>query len=291
MSKNKKAGNGKKRFQQKELVFGTDVTKASKSKNTTLVIQTTTEYDIFSPIEGNRRVANSHRDKLIESMQKLGQIDPIVVNENYEVVDGSHRLSACRELGIAVMYIISKGATLEHVKMMNTLNKGWKFENYLHMYRQDAYPDSKSHYDKVFDFRQKYDLSDNITLLLLSGGLKDAKSHSFFALRQQFNDGKFKVTSTEKAEKTATNLEEVIRINKEVKQQHYAVAVLKLSTLPKSPKSAAFSWEILKEKMEKYGYRLPHCSKVEDFCKYIINRIYNYRLAKKDRIRYTIDVE
>jgi len=44
--------------------------------------------------------------KLKESIEKVGQLYPIVVNQRYEVIDGHKRLRACREIGIDVLIVV-----------------------------------------------------------------------------------------------------------------------------------------------------------------------------------------
>ena len=34
---------------------------------------------------------------------------PIIVNENYEIIDGQHRYSASKELGLPIRYIVGEG--------------------------------------------------------------------------------------------------------------------------------------------------------------------------------------
>jgi len=50
------------------------------------------------------RMSDSDYNSLRESIRTAGQFTPIIVNKDYVVIDGHHRLRACRELDIAPLY-------------------------------------------------------------------------------------------------------------------------------------------------------------------------------------------
>ncbi|MBD3374199.1 hypothetical protein GF406_04120 [candidate division KSB1 bacterium] len=45
------------------------------------------------------RMDNGNLTPLVESISKVGLINPVVINENYELICGYRRLAACKELG------------------------------------------------------------------------------------------------------------------------------------------------------------------------------------------------
>ena len=72
-------------------------------------INQTTDYDRFTFIEGNRDICHLHLNRLIQSMQEKCIPVPILVNEKYEIVDGQHRWSAVKHLGLTLYYHVEKG--------------------------------------------------------------------------------------------------------------------------------------------------------------------------------------
>ena len=64
-------------------------------------------YTKFTLFDNNREINETHVEKLIASMRKSGQLMPVVVTQNMEVVDGQHRLKACEKLGVPVSYVIN----------------------------------------------------------------------------------------------------------------------------------------------------------------------------------------
>jgi len=50
-------------------------------------------------ISARIRQSNIYTARLRESIRNVGLINPIIVNENHELISGFRRLTACRELG------------------------------------------------------------------------------------------------------------------------------------------------------------------------------------------------
>ena len=96
-------------------------------------VRCTQNYRLFKTIEGNRNL--DHVNKIIKSIQKVGLfVQPILVNQRMEIIDGQHRFSACRELGLPVYYIIQDDIGLKEVKALNMASKNWSTKNYIHSY-------------------------------------------------------------------------------------------------------------------------------------------------------------
>ena len=86
----------------------------------------TNNYEQFDFYKDNREIYYRHVDKLVESFKKNGQMQPILCvqrNGKLYVVDGQHRLQACKTLGIPVNYIIDNNLNSESVTDINTTQK------------------------------------------------------------------------------------------------------------------------------------------------------------------------
>ncbi len=68
----------------------------------------TKEYDKFNFREANRDLNTSNVNKIVKSIEEIGLQCPIIVNEEYEIIDGQHRFVALRQLSRVVPYVISK---------------------------------------------------------------------------------------------------------------------------------------------------------------------------------------
>lgn len=99
-------------------------------------IEKTKEYHVFKTLDGNRPLIKSHIKKLKESVSNNNflNLHPIVVNENFEIIDGQHRLEVAKQLGVEIFYILSSKVTDDHLITSNVNQKGWEVENYIDFY-------------------------------------------------------------------------------------------------------------------------------------------------------------
>lgn len=100
-------------------------------------IYRTNDYDIFKVLKGNRDVKSSRVNKIISSIKKVGYIQsPIIINENYEIIDGQGRLQALKKLGLPVDFIISPGAGIDECISMNINMENWTLKDYIDSYAE-----------------------------------------------------------------------------------------------------------------------------------------------------------
>ena len=106
----------------------------SKIKEVRGKVFETTDYSIFKTVTGNRVVSDKWVEKLAEKMDAHNLDDPIMVTEDYRVIDGQHRLAACMKLGIAVRFYVMKGAMDADVASINSDRKKWTSQQYCDYY-------------------------------------------------------------------------------------------------------------------------------------------------------------
>lgn len=102
-------------------------------------IKQTIDYDMFTNIKGNRGVLAAHVRKLQKSMQEcpeLLDVVPVLINENNEVIDGQHRIAACKALEIPVRYVVVEGLNLKDIQRINTTSKAWGIMDYVQSYME-----------------------------------------------------------------------------------------------------------------------------------------------------------
>lgn len=59
----------------------------------------TTNYDKFCFLEDNRAVKQSRVKKIKDSIDDVGYLyQPVLVNEQYQIIDGQGRFNACKEM-------------------------------------------------------------------------------------------------------------------------------------------------------------------------------------------------
>ena len=101
----------------------------------TYKIKSTMHYEWFHFIDGNRDTR--HAAKIKKSIEAVGLLMcPILVNENFEIIDGQGRFTACKELGLPIYYVQQKGIGIEEVRKMNSVSSNWTTGNYVHSYTE-----------------------------------------------------------------------------------------------------------------------------------------------------------
>lgn len=132
------------------------------------VIHSTQSYDKFKNFLSNRDVKGSHLKNLIESIQRknLLHLFPIVVNKNFEIIDGQHRLAAARALNVPIYYIVDSSVTQADIAMVNNNRKGWTAKDYIKFYYEEGLPQ----YQSLTYLLKKYPLTVVGAVRLMSAG-------------------------------------------------------------------------------------------------------------------------
>jgi len=123
--------------------------------NPQIIVNETKNYDQFKILKGNRTVNMLHVEKLKISFGRKYLLSPIIVNENFEIIDGQHRFVAAKELGLPVYYIAIGGYSLMDIQIYNTNASNWKKKDFLNMYcdlGRPAYVQFKKFMDTYPDF-------------------------------------------------------------------------------------------------------------------------------------------
>ena len=102
----------------------------------TPIIHTTTNYDLFRFHEQNRKAgSNRQLPKLIDELDLTPYV-PIVVDEDFYIVDGQNRFLACKALGKPVYYVIlpREYDTNSSIITLNKAQQAWRQDEFLHFW-------------------------------------------------------------------------------------------------------------------------------------------------------------
>lgn len=102
----------------------------------TPIIYTTTNYDLFRFHKQNRKAgSNRQLPKLIEELDLTPYV-PIVVDEDFYIVDGQNRFLACKALGKPVYYVIlpREYDTNSSIITLNKAQQAWRQDEFLHFW-------------------------------------------------------------------------------------------------------------------------------------------------------------
>ena len=124
-------------------------------------VYVTKNYDIFKRLVGNRDIPEARISKIVGSIQAIGWIkNPIVVNENMEVIDGQGRLTALQRLNMPVEYVIAEGAGTQECIYMNMNMINWKQPDFIKSYAEQG----NVNYQRLLSLMDRY-VSGNLHII------------------------------------------------------------------------------------------------------------------------------
>ena len=102
--------------------------------NDTIVnhVYSTSDYSKFRLVFGNRELLRRKVIKLREAIKIENKIlsYPVVVNSNFQIIDGQHRFVALAELGLPIYYIVDDTFKVESIPKINTAQHKRKSNDY-----------------------------------------------------------------------------------------------------------------------------------------------------------------
>ncbi|MDK0774557.1 ParB/RepB/Spo0J family partition protein [Clostridium perfringens] len=155
-------------------------------------IYKTYEYNMFKFIKENRKLNIAIVNKLEKSMKEEQLIIPIVVNENYEVVDGQHRLDCCKKLGLPVYYYVLNGYCQEQMKRANLISAIWNKDDFLNTYITQGLKD----YIVFYELKERYKIKTTDLIRIISR----VKKVNIVSLNLDFKEGRLSIDEEEKKE-------------------------------------------------------------------------------------------
>lgn len=97
----------------------------------------TTDYSLFKKLEGNRTVTEQRAQKIEKNILENGYIlNPIVVNEKYEIIDGQGRCIALSKLRMPIHFVIAQGSGVKECAALNSATTPWKITDYVNSYSE-----------------------------------------------------------------------------------------------------------------------------------------------------------
>ncbi len=246
----------------------------------------TTDYSRFKYLQGNRKINLHNLRRIKESMSKGQLISVIIVNENFEIIDGQHRFESCKSLNIPVYYVICKDYGLREVQILNTNASCWTKKEYLNSYCDLGC----SEYIRFREFMELFPSFSLTTCYNLLSGIRTAggvqkgkrvtiKGKKIFSSEKVFENGDFKVKDWDFAVKSA---EKIMMIKPYYDGFHRKSFVLAMVDLFKTN---IFNHAEFISKVSYQAVKLVDCTSAEQY-KILIEEIYNYRRSKKVNLRF-----
>lgn len=233
-------------------------------------VHTTKDYFLFKPIDGNRNVNKLHVSRLKKSMLKNYLFTVMIVNENYEIIDGQHRFAVIKDLGLPLHYVKCEGYGLNEVHILNENSKNWSADDFL-----AGYCDlDKIDYKIYRRFKEKYRFGHNECMAMLTGA--NGGGGSAYEL---FRSGKFKVTHLDEATEEAEMIWQLKDLYDGFRRRSFVYAMLQLFD------KENFEFSEFLQKVKNQPSVLTDCSTSDQYIA-LIEEIYNYRRRQKVNLRY-----
>ena len=233
-----------------------------EDKVSTYTVFETEDYSKFKVLLGNRAARTEAR--IIESIKAIGSIClPIVVNENYEVIDGQNRLKAWEALKLPVWYIVIPGLGIKEARWLNVGRSNWGTEDYIESYAETGSPDYRRLSSLNSSFKKR---------LSLQGVLAMAKP-------TKVNEGGVSCSYVKNGELKLSQEEYELAITRMKSAQDLGYAsFVNRKKLPKRIFWSCISYiyqhqevnaKDVIEKLIKYEATIPGCNRVSDQLKFI----------------------
>ena len=264
--------------------------RSEENTNTnTQSVRSTVEYDQFTHIQGNRPIEEPNVKAIANQLQQHAQIVPIVVNSKYQVIDGQHRLEACRRLKIPVKFIVEKGANMDAVITANAVGKKWSEMDHINRHAVEG----KREYIQLQKWVKEcktlgFNYGPSIMMAQLSGTRRSC---------YMYDDGKVRAADRHSSAKRLYGVGTVIKVGMfqfpSIEQSKaFRSALIKFNEFPFYQKSAfvsainqclkidEFDVDRLLEAAQKYPRRFTNEVTSADFIQ-MIEKAYNYRKHSK----------
>lgn len=225
----------------------------------------TDEYDAFKFYDLNRDIDNNYvSNKIKKSLLEQGWLPqfPMVVDEDFNIMDGQHRFLAAKELKIKIPVKIAQGFTDEQMIAINNATKRWSDKDFI------AYKAKKGDVAarKLVTLCNRYNFTARSAMRVVGIYTRTSLKESIL------NDFDFN-----RAEKIAQQIIEILEILKEKGTK----SIEALATFTKHPD---YDHERFINKLSSQQDRIHHCNTIGAFIEMFEN-IYNYNSRNKIRVR------
>ena len=232
-------------------------------------VLTTTDYFLFKQIEGNREKNKLQLSKLKKSISDNYLFTILIVNENYEIIDGQHRFEIIKELGLPLNYVICEGYGLNEVHVLDQNQKTWTISDYMEGYANMGYSD----YIQYREFKEKHGFHHQETMLLLGTHFNDARTVS------NFKKGLFKIGSLKDAEALVKKILMIEPYYQGIRRRTFMKAIVTLLNC------SLFNFDEFMHKLNVQPTAMKDCTTAESYIE-LIEQIYNYHRRDKVNLRF-----
>lgn len=243
----------------------------STENDIALTYYSTTDYEKFSLIYFNRPVTEEKVNKIVKLVTEEGKnyfrLYPMIVNSNFEIMDGQHRHEAGKRTKLPITYIIDDEFQMEDAIIAVGATTNWHMFDFMESYAKRQFPE----YVKINDFYQQFPW----VKISIIPALCSSKGYSPIL----FQRGHYIADRIDHAHKVVATVN-AFRPFIGDEQAEYKPFIQTLSSLIQN---ANYNHKRMIEKMKQRGSLFERCTSVEKYL-IMLTEIYNYRVSPENRV-------
>lgn len=249
-----------------------------KDKVSDVQIYVTKDYKKFKKMTGNRetdpnKVSNIKYEIL--GANDMTKYAPIIVDQDFEIIDGQHRFEACKAAKKEVHYVISHKLIINNVARLNSNTSNWKNKDYVNCWIKSGIKDFKDLEDIHQDTNISYIVLIGMLHLgkVMTGG-GNSEDDNGYTVKEVLQKGKLVI-------KYRLYTEQMIAMYNELKDF--------MEVSPTGPffrsidiisDSDNFKMDVLLKKLQDSGMKIDTTGSYKNYLK-DIEEIYNWRNSKR----------
>lgn len=235
-------------------------------------IYTTSDYNTFKTLKGNRAISELHVRRLVEAIKEKDLQIPIIVDHDMNVLDGQHRLESYKITGNPVSYIIKDEFDLQDVRNVNSVNRKWTLTEYLMSYVKLK----NRNYELLEWFHNKYEFG--ITECV---GMLNDKGYCSTKEIKEYKRGEFVIKNLEQGKKWAERINLVGDYFQYFKKRSFVNAMMA------AMKDKTFKWKVFYQRLQNNSSKLKNQGSRNDFI-LNIERLYNHGTSAENKVRLNL---
>lgn len=238
-------------------------------------IYETYDYDQFIIMAPNRDLKKPNYNALKHSFKEAYLLSPIIVNENKEIIDGQHRFTVAKELGLPIRYTICPGYTIQEVRQYNKSMQKWVSMDYLKSYTIGG----KKDYAELVEFMREFpDFGVQVARKLVSGVFKNSKrqDEGVSINQKDFESGNFKARNIHQAYPLARKIMDFKEYFTGFASPTFVGAIIPIL------KKKSYDHKRMIHKLNTSGIHLIKCGNQEQY-RMLLQKIYNYKVSNEQR--------
>ena len=273
-------------FFPKNLVVWMEVCNIAKQTKTFTMTKTvgsiysTFDYSQFKTLQGNRNINEINVKRLVASFEKAYLLNPVLVNEKLQIIDGQHRFEAAQRMGLPINYIIAEKYSNNEVHLLNSNMRNWVKGDYLNAYCELGNENYILMREFISDFPEfQFSVCDMIIANSVNGSNSVTSQEKDVPRKRVFQNGDMVIKDISKAYGVANKIKMIKPYYKGYNRILFVRAMIVLF------KKEHFDFNIFLQKLALQPTALVDCVNLGKYYE-LIEDIYKYKNRNKVSLRF-----